>query len=357
MDCISLAMKGNGYVSPNPMVVCVIFKNNRIIGNGYHKGYGKPHAEVNAINCAIKNGHNLRGSTMYVNLEPCTHFGKTPPCTDEIIKHRIKKVYIGIKDPNKSVNGKGIKKLRDAGIDVQYNILKNECKELNKIFIKNVTYKLPYITLKIAQSIDGKIALKNFQSKYITSDKSRKFVYNLRSGYDAVLIGTKTAYYDNPDLTTHSKNKNEPIRIVIDRDFKLQSNLKMFSDDYSNKTIRIISESKYNNIFDNIIHLKTVEESFQIIDILKELYNRGIMSLLVEGGANIFSQFIITGLFDDIYFIVAPKILGEGLSSFDYLSNNKIADANNLKLISIKQLKHDLIIYYKKENVHRNSNR
>jgi diaminohydroxyphosphoribosylaminopyrimidine deaminase/5-amino-6-(5-phosphoribosylamino)uracil reductase len=348
-ECITLAAKGKGKVAPNPLVGCVIVMDKKIIGKGYHKEFGKNHAEINAIKEALKSGYNFKNASLYVNLEPCTHYGKTPPCTDEIIKYNFKNVFIGMRDPNKFVNGKGIKKLKSAGINVLSDVLKNECEDLNKVFIKNIACELPYVTLKIGQSIDGKIALKNFVSKYITGKESRKFVYNLRGKYDAILIGTKTAYYDNPDLTTHSKRGKNPARIVIDRDYKLSSTLKIFSDKHSLKTYRIVSDNFKDALSDNIIRVRSAKNgNFQMIEILKELYKKGITSLLVEGGANVFSQFIKDYLYDDIYFIVVPKILGEGISSFDNFAINKLSDAVNLKLISLIQSKQDLIIYYKK---------
>ncbi|MBI5404557.1 MAG: bifunctional diaminohydroxyphosphoribosylaminopyrimidine deaminase/5-amino-6-(5-phosphoribosylamino)uracil reductase RibD [Ignavibacteriae bacterium] len=332
-ECIKLAAKGAGNVSPNPLVGCVIVKNNRIIGKGWHRKFGGPHAEVNAISDAKKKGHSLKNSELYVNLEPCPHHGKTPPCTDLIIHEKISKVFIGIKDPNKSVNGKGIAKLKRAGIKVEYGILANACRELNKFFIKSVTKRLPYVTLKIAQSIDGKIALDNNKSKYITGNESLEFVHTLRSEYDAVLIGKNTAKLDNPSLTVRLVKGRNPFRIVIDRNSKLPANLKLFTDNNADKTIVINSTDGKFIPYKNII---------------KALHELGINSILVEGGAGVFSGFIKENLFDDIYFISAPVIIGSGISPFRDFKITTLSEAKNIFLNNIFRTGNDLVLHYKK---------
>lgn len=330
-ECIKLAKKGEGYVSPNPLVGCIIIKNGEIIGKGYHKEFGGPHAEVNAINNAKKNGKDLRHSTLYINLEPCSHYGKTPPCTDLIIKENISKVVIGIKDPNPEVNGKGIKKLKNAGIKVEYGILQKECEELNKFFIKFISKKIPYVTLKIAQSIDGKIALSNNKSKYITGNDSLKFAHKLRSEYDSVLIGKNTAMLDNPSLTVRLVKGRNPYRIVIDKDSKLPDNLNIFTDEFSDKTLIFNSPEK---------------KDIPLIKILKELYSLNISSVLVEGGANIFSQFVEKNLFDDVYLITAPKIIGDGISAFRDFKITSLSKTKKLFLDNSYMLGEDLVLHY-----------
>jgi len=332
-ECIKLATKGAGNVSPNPLVGCVIVKNNKIIGKGWHKAFGGPHAEVNAVIDAKKKGHNLKNAELYVNLEPCSHQGKTPPCTDLIIKEKISKVFIGIKDSNKLVNGKGISKLKKAGIKVEYGIMKKECEELNKFFIKSTNSILPYVTLKIAQSIDGKIALDNNQSKYITGKESLKFVHTLRSEYDAVLIGKNTAKLDNPSLTVRLVKGRNPYRIVIDKNSKLPGNLKLFTDKNADKTI-VINSTDGKNI--------------PIKNILKALNELGISSVLVEGGANVFSSFVKENLFDDIYLITAPKIIGSGISPFRDFKITSLSKAKTLFLNNIFWTGDDLVLHYNK---------
>ncbi len=241
LRCIQLAKKGAGYVSPNPLVGCVITKNNKIIAEGWHKKYGFAHAEVNAINSALRKGIDLKNSVLYVNLEPCSHYSKTPPCVNKIIENKIKKVVIGVKDPYRLVAGRGIKKLKENNIEVIAGVLENECIDLNKFFFKHVKNELPYITVKAAQTLDGKIADEKYKSKWISSAESRKLVHKLRSEYDAVLVGANTVKYDNPKLTVrHVKGRN-PYRIVLDRNLKSDLSKNIFTDNCKDKTIVVTS--------------------------------------------------------------------------------------------------------------------
>lgn len=354
--CIKLAEKGKGNVSPNPLVGCIIVKDGKIIGKSYHKIFGEEHAEVNAAIDAKRKGYSLKGSTVYVNLEPCSHTGKTLPCSDFLIKENVGKVIIGMKDPYEKVNGKGISKLKKAGIKVNCGILEDKCRELNKFFIKYVTKHLPYVTLKVAQSIDGKIALDNFTSQWITGDSSRIFVHKLRSEYDVVMIGRNTAKVDNPSLTVREVHGRSPYRIVIDRNSTLPGNLKLFTDDHKENTFVITGSSKkaVTNIYSkNIIKVKEKDQKFVLKDILKKLYTLNVSSILVEGGANLFSQFISTGLFDDVYFFIAPKIIGRGISSFNDFQISRLSEAKLLKQVYTKSINKDILIYYK--NVHGNN--
>ena len=353
-QCIQLAKRGAGHVSPNPLVGCVIEKNYKILGKGYHKKYGEAHAEVNALTDAKKKGNKINDAVLYVNLEPCSHFGKTPPCTDLIIKEEISEVIIGTTDPNKLVSGNGIKKLEDAGIKVTYGILEDKCKELNKFYFKYITQKLPYVTLKIAQSIDGKIALNNFDSKWISGKESRKFVHKLRSEYDSVLIGTNTAKYDNPELTVREVKGRDPVRFLIDRKLKLpKKDLKLFLTPGNAETFIFTSNKKKikktKQKF-SLIYIKDKKNNLSIRKILKSIYKQNITSVLVEGGANLFSQFARTGLFDDLYLIVAPKIIGKGISSFKDFEINKLEKSKNLHLQKKINSDSDLILYYKNLN-------
>lgn len=340
--CIALAKRGAGYVSPNPLVGCIIIKDDAIIGEGFHEKYGEPHAEANAIEDAKKKGFTLEGAKLYVNLEPCSHTGKRPPCADLIVKEKISEVFIGMQDPYEEVNGTGIKKLQESGIKVTSGILEKECKELNKFFIKYVTEKKPYVTLKIAQSIDGVIALSNNQSKYITNKASRKYVHQLRSEYDAVLIGRNTAKFDNPDLTVREVEGRHPYRIVIDSKLKLSADLKLFTDENKDKTYIISNEKDKSR---NVIHIKN---NITVKKILKKLYEQNINSVLVEGGANLFSQFLKEYLFDDAYFFIAPKILGSGLQPFGDFKIKNLDKAKDLKFEYQKNLDNDILLYYKK---------
>ncbi|MCX6158224.1 MAG: bifunctional diaminohydroxyphosphoribosylaminopyrimidine deaminase/5-amino-6-(5-phosphoribosylamino)uracil reductase RibD [Ignavibacteriota bacterium] len=347
--CIDLALKGKGHVEPNPLVGCIIVKNNKVIGKGYHKIFGANHAEVNAVNDALKTTKKLKGSTLYVNLEPCSHFGKTPPCSDLIINHKFKRVVIGLKDPNPLVNGKGIARLKKAGIIVNSGILTNKCIELNEKFIVNVTQNRPYITIKIAQSIDGKIALNNFSSKWITDIFSREFAHELRAQNDCILIGKNSVIQDNPELTVRLvKSLKHPVRIVIDKDLKLTSKYKLLK----NKpplTIIFHSSSKITKDLPHLkyVKLKSDKSIIKMSDVVKHLFKLGYNSLLIEGGAFVYSQFIKENLFDELNVIVAPKIIGDGLSPFKDFKIDRIAKAKELFLKEITLLDKDIVLKYK----------
>jgi diaminohydroxyphosphoribosylaminopyrimidine deaminase / 5-amino-6-(5-phosphoribosylamino)uracil reductase len=347
--CIDLALKGKGYVEPNPLVGCIIVKNNKVIGQGYHKKCGANHAEVNAIRDALKNTKTLKGSSLYVNLEPCSHFGKTPPCSELIISHKIKKVVIGIKDPNPLVNGNGISKLKKAGIEVKTRVLTQKCIELNEKFIINVTQYRPYITIKIAQSIDGKIALNNFSSKWITDIFSRKFAHELRAINDCILIGKNSVIQDNPELTVrHIKSSKQPVRIVIDKDLKLTSKYKLISDKMPLTLVFHCSNKKVEDLPYLIYRkVKNTKGVIRMRDVVNILYGYGYTSLLVEGGAFVYSQFIKENLFDELNVIVAPKIIGDGISSFKDFKIDRIAKAKELFLKEITLLDKDLVLKYK----------
>ncbi len=313
------------------------------------KDIGENHAEVNAINSALANKISLKGASLYVNLEPCTHYGKTPPCVDKIIEHKIKEVVIGTKDPNPLVAGKGIAKLRKNKIKVTVGVLEENCCELNKFYFKYIKTGLPYITLKAAQTIDGKIADANGNSKWISLLESRKLVHILRSEYDAVLVGKNTVEIDNPSLTVrHIKGRN-PYRIVIDKDLILNLNSNLFSDKFSDKTI-IISGKKPDKFLTGILEqreIKVVQAKVKnyridIKDAMKKLAKIGIASVLVEGGAFTFTEFIDNKLVDEIYLFTAPKIMGSGISTF-----KNAFDFSSAKEISCEKVGKDVLVHIK----------
>jgi len=355
--CLELAKKGREKVFQNPMVGCVIVKNNKIIGMGYHKTFGGPHAEIEAIN-SVKNKSKLKGATLYVNLEPCAHWGKTPPCVDSIIKYGIKKVICAIIDPNPFVNGKGLKRLKDSGVDYKIGILENEAKELNKKYFKWIKTGLPYITLKSAITLDGKIATNSGNSKWISSEKSRKYSYKLRSQYDAILVGINTVLYDNPSLTSHGYGKN-PIRIVLGNINRLKthkiSNYKVFND--GNETIFItynkiknkVLLEKYKNIKIVEIISKNTNLSVKKIN-LKNVFLRqelsSITSVLVEGGGETVWSIIKSGLADDFILFVAPKIFG-GRDAKTFVEGEGISKPKNAFKVIFDKIEHlgtDLVI-------------
>lgn len=348
---IEIAKKGEGSVSPNPLVGCVIIKDSKIIGAGYHQKFGEDHAEINAINSSTE---SLEGSTLYVNLEPCSHHGKTPPCVDRIIKEKIKRVVIGTLDLNPLVSGNGIKVLKKAGIDVKVGVLEKECVELNKFFFKFITDKLPYVTLKAAQTLDGMIADKNNYSEWISSSESRKYVHWLRAKYDAVLIGSETARIDNPKLTVRMTEGRNPYRVVLDSNLKLKNELNLFKNNSDNKTIVITSDknkSKLKKIKQleklgvKVLYAKSDSLGrLQLKSVLKELAKLQLISVLVEGGSKIYSSFIKKNLYDDVNLFVSPKILGGGLNTFSEMKGNKLRDASKLNINHVQKIGDDLLI-------------
>ncbi|MCD6551433.1 bifunctional diaminohydroxyphosphoribosylaminopyrimidine deaminase/5-amino-6-(5-phosphoribosylamino)uracil reductase RibD [Thermotoga sp.] len=304
---IEIAKKGLGRVNPNPPVGAIIVKNGKIISEGFHPYFGGPHAERVAIERAKKKEMDLAGATLIVTLEPCDHHGKTPPCTDLIIESGIKEVVVGMRDPN-PVSGKGIEKLKKHGIKVIEGVLENEVKKLCEFFITSVTKKRPFIAIKYASTLDGKIADANGKSKWITH-RLRPRVHKLRNFYSAVLVGAGTVLKDNPRLTCRTKNGRNPIRVVLDRKGILsEKNFKVFE-----KNARVIvftqnERAKYPE------HVEKVITDCSVETILKTLHEKGVDSLLVEGGSDVFSEFLKYA--DVIYAFYSTKIFGKGLDVF-----------------------------------------
>ncbi|MBT6650400.1 MAG: bifunctional diaminohydroxyphosphoribosylaminopyrimidine deaminase/5-amino-6-(5-phosphoribosylamino)uracil reductase RibD [Flavobacteriales bacterium] len=306
--CIELASKAMGCASPNPMVGSVIVYNNKIIGEGYHEKYSSHHAEVNAIN-SVKDKSLLFKSTLYVNLEPCAHFGKTPPCSDLIIQNKIPEVVIGCVDTFSEVSGKGIERMRSVGIDVKVGVLENESRELNKRFFTFHEKKRPYIILKWAESKDGFIAPKN-QTKpfWMTSSESKKLAHKWRAEEDAILVGRITAEKDNPSLTVREVEGSNPIRIVIDIDLKLSADFNLFNNDA--KTIVFNQLKSEENNSNNYIKI-----NFNNLtkNILQELHKQNIQSIIIEGGTITLQSFIDKNLWDEARIFTTKKTLTEGV--------------------------------------------
>jgi diaminohydroxyphosphoribosylaminopyrimidine deaminase / 5-amino-6-(5-phosphoribosylamino)uracil reductase len=332
LRCINLAKLGTGHVSPNPFVGCVIVKDGRIISEGYHKQFGAPHAEVNAIETALTKGIDLKGAVLYCNLEPCFHHGNTPPCADKIIEQKISKVVIGMKDPNPLVQGKSIRKLKKNGLIVITGVLERESRMLNKFFIKHITTGMPYIMLKAAQTMDGKIARENYDSKWISSYESRALVHKYRNKYDAVLVGRKTVKYDDPQLNVRHVHGRDPYRIVIDPALSLKTGYKLFTDENAQKTIILtakIQNRKKAGLLEKqkvkIIECKAARGTINLKDALKKLGAMGISSIMVEGGSETFSNFLKQDLADEIKIFLSPKVFGDGIrifkNDFDFSAN------------------------------------
>ena len=347
---IEIAKKGTGSVSPNPLVGCIIVKNGRIIGTGFHEKYGENHAEINALNSVIE---DPEGATLYVNLEPCCHYGKTPPCVDTIIDKKIKRVVIGTLDMNPVVSGKGGRKLMDAGLEVKVGVLENECANLNKFFFKFITKGLPYVTLKAAQTLDGKIADVYGDSKWITSVQSRQFVHKLRANYDAVLVGAGTVLVDDPKLTVRLTEGRNPKKVVLDPKLRLTPDNKIFTSvDNSVYLFTLKKNSEKKKLIESIRQKgaevifvpETADGMLNLKSVLKALAKRQVTSLLVEGGSKVFSSFIKSGLYDELNLFISSKILGEGLSVFGSLPPCSIRKAIKLKTQNIEKFGDDILI-------------
>jgi diaminohydroxyphosphoribosylaminopyrimidine deaminase/5-amino-6-(5-phosphoribosylamino)uracil reductase len=310
--CIQLARLGVGNVAPNPMVGAVLVYEDKIIGEGYHQKFGEAHAEVNCINSVTHQDKNrIEKSTIYVSLEPCAHYGKTPPCSDLIIQTKIRKVVVGCQDIYKEVAGKGIEKLRNAGVEVVSGILENECKELNKRFFTFHQKQRPYIILKWAQSANGKIGSKDSERILISNDYSNRLVHKWRSEEAAILVGTNTVLKDDPSLTTRLWKGNNPVRIVIDKELKIPSSFKVFNEEAK----AIIFNLSKNSATKNTRFIKLDKENF-IKELLDSLYKNEIQSVLIEGGAKTLQSFIDSGLWDEARIITnETMVVEEGINA------------------------------------------
>ena len=331
---LELAEKGRGYVNPNPMVGAVVIKDGEIVGKGWHKFYRGPHAEVYALDEA---GEKAEGATIYVTLEPCSHFGKTPPCAEKIKKMKIKKCVIACLDPNPIVAGRGKKILEEAGIEVVVGVREKEAKELNKVFMKYITEKNPYLFLKCAITLDGKIATNERDSKWITNEKSREKVQFLRHEYMGIMVGINTLINDNPRLTARIENGVNPFRIVVDPHLRtpLESNFVNMADD--NKSIIVTSKENEKN--DKITELENKNVKiiymegydFSVHEILKKIGELKIDSVLLEGGSYLISKAFKENRIDGGEIFIAPKILGGGLPFIDGFDFKEIKDCFHLE--------------------------
>jgi diaminohydroxyphosphoribosylaminopyrimidine deaminase / 5-amino-6-(5-phosphoribosylamino)uracil reductase len=325
---IELATLGRGNISPNPLVGSVIVHNNKIIGEGWHQKYGEAHAEVNAIR-SVADKSFLPESTLYVNLEPCSHFGKTPPCADLLIHEKVKRVVVSNLDSNPLVAGNGIKKLRAAGVEVVTDVLKDEGRELNKRFFTFIEKKRPYVILKWAQTADGFIARENFDSKWISSDVSRKLVHRWRSEEDAILVGSGTALHDNPRLNVRDWTGRDPVRIVIDRHLKLPPDLNVF--DGSQGTICF--NLKKSGVEAKVEFVRLSEEGF-LLKLLNHLFEMKIQSVIVEGGAETLQAFISEDVWDEARIFTSQSTFEKGIRA-PALSGNQVSN----RRITTDQLK------------------
>jgi diaminohydroxyphosphoribosylaminopyrimidine deaminase/5-amino-6-(5-phosphoribosylamino)uracil reductase len=346
---LNLARKGEAWVSPNPMVGAVIVKNNRIIGEGYHRIYGGKHAEINAIDSASE---AITGATFYVSLEPCTHYGKTPPCCDRLISRKPARVVIGTADPNPVVSGKGIESLKRHGIETTVGVLKNECIQLNERFFKFMQTGIPFVTLKFAQTIDGRIATVSGHSRWISSAPSLRFAHKLRSSHDAVLIGVNTLIQDNPELTVRLVRGRNPLRVVVDSSLRIPMDAKVLKNQNAAQTIIASTATAdpekiarlRNSEIETVVIGEHTDDRVDLKKLFIELGKRNISSVLVEGGSSIITSMLKAKLPDRIVIVMAPKIVGKGIDAVGDLNIHNMDESMRLAYRKIRRLGNDLII-------------
>lgn len=349
---LAMQLAGNaiGRTSPNPLVGAVIVKDNRVVGCGWHRKAGTPHAEVHALNQA---GELAQGADVYVTLEPCAHYGKTPPCAKALVEAKVKNVYGGLLDVNPKVAGKGFKILEDAGIHVEYGFLQDELRKQNEVFFKWIEHKKPFIVLKAAMTLDGKIATATGQSKWITNETSRAYGYKLRDIYDGIMVGINTVIEDNPMLTARVDGGKNPIRIVVDSSLKIDINANVVQDKLAKTIIATTDKANKDKILklqaqdvDVIVVDKDENDKVDIEKLLDILGQQNICSILVEGGATLSGSFVAKKLVDKVYFFIAPKIIGgkEAKTPVAGTGILNLQEALALKDIQIEKLEEDVLI-------------
>lgn len=344
---LRLARKGAGKTSPNPLVGAVIVREGTIIGEGCHRRCGENHAEINAIESATE---TVAGATFYITLEPCSHHGRTPPCVDAVIACRPGRVVVGTTDPNPLVSGRGIEILRQSGIETRVGVLEEACREINEVFFKYIQTGLPYVTLKFAQTLDGRIATASGDSRWISSNPSRKYAHRLRSLHDAILVGAGTVLKDDPELTCRLVRGKNPLRIVCDSRLRLPLSALVFSD--GGKTLlaatRHAPAERRRAFAERGIEVLEIAEDragrVDLREILRALGKREISSLLVEGGAAVITAFLKENLADRLLVVLSPKIVGAGVNSVGELGVRQMDDALRFSLRRIIRRGDDLIL-------------
>ena len=355
---IELAERGVGFTNPNPMVGAVIVKGGKVIGEGWHERCGEWHAERNAFkNCTVP----AEGATMYVTLEPCCHYGKTPPCTEAIIEHGIARVVVGMEDPNPLVAGKGIALLREAGIEVVCGVEEEALREQNRVFLKYISTKLPWVAMKTAMTLDGKIATRTGDSKWITGAEARAYVHELRHRFMAIVVGIGTAVADDPLLNCRIEGRGvrQPIRVVVDSNARLSLDSQLVKTAGEYRTIvahtRFAPEERVKALRETGVEMLLCKEKEGLVDVrnlLELLGQSGIDSILLEGGGSLNYTFLSEGLADELYAFIAPKIVGgmNAKTPVEGAGMEKMADAINLELENVLNIGHDVLLKLKVKN-------
>jgi diaminohydroxyphosphoribosylaminopyrimidine deaminase/5-amino-6-(5-phosphoribosylamino)uracil reductase len=346
---LQLARRGEKWVSPNPMVGAVIVKHNRIIGEGYHRRFGGDHAEMNALRSASE---SVAGSTIYITLEPCCHHGKTPPCVESLIAERPARVVIGMSDPNPLVCGGSIEHLGKAGIPTTVGILEPECRRLNERFIKFMQTCVPFVTLKFAQTLDGRIATADGHSRWISSPASLKFAHTLRAIHDGILVGSGTLFKDDPELTVRLVRGRHPLRIIVDTHLRLPLDAGVLQNQDKARTIIATTEAASRKKLSALdkMGIETIlvnRDQNQQVDLKKlfiELGRRNISSVLVEGGTAVITSIIRENIADRLVVVIAPKIVGKGIEAIGNLGIRVMDDAMKISIRQVTRKGGDLIL-------------
>ena len=348
-EALGLAKRGLGLTSPNPPVGCVIVRSGKVIGRGYHRRAGLPHAEIEALRRCKK---NTRGADMYVTLEPCNHHGRTPPCTEAIIDAGIKRVFVGMKDPNPLVSGRGIRRLESSRIEVITGILEENCRALLEPYIKFVKEKRPFVTLKLASSLDGRIATSTGESRWITGEDSRRFVHRLRSRVDCVMVGGGTVVKDDPELTVRLARGRNPARAVVDSTLSVPPGARILASAREGPTIffttRRSSKKKRKDLEEKgaeVVLVPASEDGVDLKRVMEEFYRRGMVSILIEGGGRLAASAIRAGVVDRVLFFISPCILGgDAMPAVSELHVKRLGEAPFLRDVKTKRFSRDLLV-------------
>jgi diaminohydroxyphosphoribosylaminopyrimidine deaminase/5-amino-6-(5-phosphoribosylamino)uracil reductase len=349
---IELALLAQGRTSPNPIVGAVIVKDGKVIGEGYHHRAGTPHAEINALKEA---GDLAKGATIYVTLEPCSHYGKTPPCANALVEVGVKRVVAAVLDPNPLVRGRGMEILKQASIETTVGICENQAKSINEFFFKHITTGMPFVTLKMAMTLDGKVATKNGDSKWISNEQSRSFVHELRNIYDAVMVGIGTVLKDDPRLNTRlgRMDTRNPVRVIIDGGIDLPLDSYIAKSAYSQTTILLCAAGTLNNKAEKladkgikIIEVEGTKDQISLEAVLKSLVKMNICSVLVEGGPEINGYLLEHKLADKIYWFIAPKLAGgrQAPSPVGGYGVEYMSDSCRVKNLELQRFGEDIMV-------------
>jgi len=342
---LDLAAQAKGRTSPNPMVGCIIVRDGRVLGEGWHARAGKAHAEAHAVEAA---GGDIAGATVYVTLEPCAHHGKTPPCVDLLVKHRPARVVAAMRDPNPLVDGKGLDRLRDAGIEVETGIREAEAKRLNEAYVKYITTGMPFVIAKCAMTLDGKIATRTGHSRWVTGETARRMVHEWRNEVDGVLVGSRTVMLDDPSLTTRlgRPDTRDPVRIVLDAGAYLDEGRQVFHVESEAPVWVAVTENRDYSCADAVIRVPRGHGGVDMAVLMRELAHRGIMSLLIEGGGTTHASAFQAGVVDKVCFFIAPKIVGgkDAITPVEGLGVAAMDDAIALGDMQARPIGEDLLI-------------